>query len=222
MDNFEYTNENEQPKEDHILRLNANDLAEITRKFSGLKPDGKPKASVSYCAYDFDAPEDDIDKNTVCFPETTRIEFSVDKVTGFYTLDLIFKDSEEATLKMMWARLQKHKSNETYLCDKTWIFYMKLMEDEESAEGTQFTADILNPLAFFLIRTVPNQDVEDFEVEPGVFTGGNTIRFLLHRDLVTFQYEDVEGIDENMEFDEEDLYEEDSYLDEGNNDSDNY
>ena len=118
---------------------------------------------------------------------------------------------------MMWARLQKHKSNETYLCDKTWIFYMKLMEDEESAEGTQFTADILNPLAFFLIRTVPNQDVENFEVEPGVFTGGNTIRFLLHRDLVTFQYEDVESVDEDMELDEED-----SYLDEDSDDSENY
>lgn len=178
--------------EESMLRLNANDLAEITRKFSGLKSDGKPKASLSYCAYDFDAPEDDVDKSTICFPEPSRIELSIDKATGFYTLDVIFKDEKDPTLKMMWARLQRHKSNEVYQCDKTWIFYMKLMEENDVAEGALFTADILNPLSFYLIRTVPDQYIEDYEVESGVYCGGNTIRFLLHRDLVTFQYEDID------------------------------
>lgn len=219
MDNFENydaTNNND-VEENPILRLNADDMADICRRLSGLKFDGSPKVSVSYCAYDFEAPEDDPDKDTIYFADITRAELSLDKMTGFYVLDLSFKDAEDPSLKLMWARLQKHKSNETYLCDKTWIFFIKLIEDEESAEGTAFAADILNPLVFYLIRRVPNEDVSDYEVEPGVFTGGNTIRFLLHRDLVTFQYEDVPSDEDQDEYTEED-----DWKDENDEESDSY
>lgn len=178
------------------LRLNAKDLVEVTSHFSGLKPDGTPKAFLNYSAYDFDVPEDDIDKNTISSANPVRIELCLDRMTGFYIMDIIFQDENDISLKLLWAKLQKHKSNETYLGDKMWIFFIKLIEnlsDDELEHTTGvYSADILNPLCFYLIRTIPDQKVEDYEVEPGVFSGGNTIRLLLHSDLVTFQYEDME------------------------------
>lgn len=202
MSNYEYDYNTETQETEQILRLNAGDMAEIASRMSGLRRDGSAKVSVSYSAYDFEAPEDDAEKNKISFADIARAELSVDKVTGFYTLDLVFKNSDDATLKMMWAALQRHKSNEVFQCDKTWIFYIKLIEEENEDESEEmlFTADILNPLAFYLIRTIPNQLEFDYEVEQGVYCGGNTIRFLLHRDLVTFQYENVEEfVEENEE-----------------------
>lgn len=205
---FESVNENAAESETPIgvqLNLTPKDIAEFTRRFSGLKKDGKAKAVVSYSAYDFDAPEDDADKDSIFYTEPARIELSIDQFIGFYTLDFIYKDEKDPSLKTFWARLQNHKSNEVYMGDKKWIFYIKIVEDNKDVEkesGIVYTVDILNPIAFFLIRTIPDDYVKDYLVAPNTYCGGNTVRMLLHNDLVTFSYEEsYVNEDENVEED---------------------
>lgn len=204
MDNYQTdtwnngaASENSMQTDEQKIEMDIRSTAEIAQHFSGLRPDGSPKAILHYCAYDFGAPDDDIDKQTISVARPARAELSLDRLTGFYTLDLVFPDENDLSLKLLWQKLQKHRSNETYRSDTTWIFYIKMFEnltDEElEFSNTVYTADILNPLAYFLVRTVPDQKVQDYPVEPGIYSGGNTIRMLLHRDLVTFQYETLEN-----------------------------
>lgn len=187
--------------EQNVLELNEKDMAKYALRFSGLKADRTAKSLVSYCSFDNDAPEDDLDKNSFGSLENARVELTLDQMSGFYLLDLIFDNPNNQTLKLLWAKLQRHKQNETYSPDKLWIFFIKLIEnlDDEQMkkQGTVMSANILNPLAYFLIRTVPDEMIEDYQVEPNVFCGGNTIRLLLHKDLVTFQYDTVELLDDD-------------------------
>lgn len=186
--------------ESNALELNEKDISEMARRFSGIKQGRDPKAVATYCAYDNDSPEDDFDRNTLGSLDNVRIELSLDQLNGFYTLDFIFDDPQNLTLKLFWAKLQKHKMNETYNPEKLWIFFIKLIEnidgDELEKRDSVLSVNILNPLAFYLVRTVPDSAVVDYEVEPGVFCGGNTVRMLLHKDLVTFQYDTIDFVDE--------------------------
>ena len=206
-------NDNVQAFEDSApLEMNEKDIAELATRFSGFKPDKTAKAMLTYCAYDNDSPEDDMDRNTFGSIENARVELSLDQMNGFYTLDVIFDSPENQSLKLFWARLQKHKLNETYTPEKLWIFFIKLIEnlDDEQIEkqGVVMSANVLNPLAFYLIRTISDDKVPDFEVEPGVYSGGNTVRLLLHKDLVTFQYDSINLVDEEDEDGYEDIDEE--------------
>ena len=175
-----------------FMELTVNDMVRYASMMSGLKADGTPKSILSYASYDFDAPDNDPEKDEFYFCRPKRIDLSLDKVNGHYLMDVVFDDCEEKSLKMFWARLQRHRMNEIYASDKTWVFYMKLVQDEDNPEsGVVYTANMFNPLAYFLIRTVPNEVVRDYEVDTGVHSGGNTVRLLFHPNLVTFEYEDV-------------------------------
>lgn len=196
--NTMFPEEESSEKKEEIV-LGANDIYEITKRFSGLSADGSPKATISYCAYEFNSPDDDVDRNNIRSIDNARIELSLDKSTGFYTMDLIFDNSDNTDLKLLWSSLQHHKSNETFFGDKMWIFYMNLMEKDSAYEENVFTANVLNPVMFFLTRQIPNQEVEEEEYEKGMFVGGNVIRFLLHKDLVSFQYMNVNESEEKTE-----------------------
>ncbi len=212
-----YAQDNGSPKE---TMLSPKEVADIAQHFSGMKADREPKGLLSYSFYDFDAPDNDIDKQTIFVVKGARLELSMDHMTGFYILDVIFNSSANMSLRDLWAHLQRHKSNQVYAGNKTWICFMKLIQnlsDEEEAKSTTtFTANIMNPLSFYLIRTIPiedeygmdsvyeNKDTDSeedkdslvrenkgYEVEndDGSFCEGNTIRILLHPSLVQFQYE---------------------------------
>jgi len=191
MEHFnEYTPHSNLSEEEKIMHLTVNDCAELASRFSGMNPDKTPKAALAYQSYDFHADEDSSEKDSVFHVNANRIEMSLDQINGFYTLDIIFDSCEDITLKTMWARSQKHHSNEVYQPDKTWIFYVKLVTQMPNDEGMVLTADILNPLAIYLIRRTPNELVPDYPVLDGGYSGGNTIRMLLHPELVTFRYEE--------------------------------
>lgn len=185
-------NELNNEQQNHVVEASQKDIYNIMSRFSGLDENGVPKATVTYCAYNADAPEEEIEKQPVYTAEEAKVELSVDWKTGFYTLDLIFDDPDNRFLKMMWANLQKHKSNETFDGEKLWIFYISLIENNsvvnENGDSDVFIANIVNPLLFFLTRQVPNQEIFNEEEEANVFYGGNCIRMLLHKDLVTFKY----------------------------------
>lgn len=191
--------ENIEEHKNNEVTLSTHDIADITQKFSGISADGLPKTTVSYCAYDFHSPEDDPDRNNVHIIEDARVELFLDQTNGFYSMDLIFDQPDNKNLKLLWSSLQKHRSNEVYRGDKMWIFYINLLENPSIESNVVFTGHILNPLMFSLTRQVPNQNLpEDMEneIESGIFQGGNVIRFVLHKDLVSFQYESFE-LEEN-------------------------
>lgn len=203
MSEFDRNPDKEENIGNDSVEMSEKDLSEIMLRFSGIDENGVPKSVVTYSAYDYDAPEDDPDKNNVFTAEDAKVELSVDWRTGFYTLDLIFDSPENRFLKMMWAKLQRHKSNEVYMGDKLWVFYISLMETGSALSGEKnkdvFVANIMNPVLFFLTRQVPNQDAgEEFETElgSGCYLGGNCIRMLLHKDLVKFKYIPSEELEE--------------------------
>lgn len=205
--------------------LSPKEVADVAQHFSGMKAGKEPKGLLSYSFYDFDAPDNDIDKQTISVAKGARLELSMDHMTGFYILDVIFDSSANMSLRDLWAHLQRHKSNEVYAGNKTWICFIKLIQnlsdEEEAKSSTTFTANIMNPLSFYLIRTIPIEDeygmdsiYEDedtdkstpvrknrgFEVEndDGSFCEGNTIRMLLHPSLVQFQYETTPDAESEM------------------------
>lgn len=183
--------EDTEEKQDDTVVLSANDIADITQRFSGISSDGSPKTTVSYCSYDFNSPEDDPDRNNIRIIENARVELFLDQTNGFYAMDLIFDSPDNKDLKLLWASLQKHHSNEVYQSSKMWIFYINLLENAQVEENVAYTGHVINPLMFSLTRQIPNQDLsedEEVEIEHGIFQGGNVIRFVLHKDLVSFQY----------------------------------
>lgn len=182
--------------------MSQKDLVEVMARFSGFDEEGVPKSLVSYCSYNADSDPEEIENGPVFEAEDAEVELSLDWKTGFYTLDLIFDDPDNRCLKMMWASLQKHRENEIKEGDKPWIFYINLLETNplvrEDGGTDVFMVNIINPLIFFLTRQVPNQDVfVEYEDEGHVFYGGNCIRMLLHKDLVTFKYIPSEEMFEN-------------------------
>lgn len=192
LDMFNKETDGEEQK-DTKTELDQKEVYEIMQRFSGLDENGVPKATVSYCSYNADAPDEEIAQSPVYLAEEAMVELSMDWKTGFYTLDLIFNDPDNRFLKMMWANMQKHKSNEVYDGEKLWVFFINLIENnsivKEDGSSDIFMANIINPVLFFLTRQVPNQDVfVEYEDEGNVFYGGNCIRMLLHKDLVTFKY----------------------------------
>ena len=130
--------------------------------------------------------------------DEVRIEMTYDKVSGFYTMDLIFKpDSKD--LKLMWAAIQKHRLNVVYEPEKTWIFLFEIEEIGEEGATEIIVADILNPLVSYLVRKVPDEQAIPFGVEGNATCGGNTIRCLLHPDLVSFTGLHIDDVEENFE-----------------------
>lgn len=166
-------------------------VAAFMAAVSGVGPGGAPKATVSYQSYAIEDDEDSERRTAIHTLSKASVELSYSKLTpDFYVLDVVFPSPESAELKFLWGRLQEHKRNESLHGDKTWVFYINILE-VESLEGARegravAMVNVINPLLFYITRSEPADEVEE-RLRDGELIGGNIVRMLLASPLVTFE-----------------------------------
>jgi hypothetical protein len=191
---------------EEVTMLDETGLGRFTGALSGRNENGESKVQVSYQSYALEEPEDSPDKTRIYTVSNAACELSIDKKNpGFFVLDIIFQSYNDPELKLLWARLQRHKANIAKDPAKTWIFYINLLEKASVSVRTEerdvlVMGNVFNPLIYYLTREVPNQVIEEDQerriTEKDELTGtrktvdiqgGNIIRMLIADNLVQFQ-----------------------------------
>lgn len=176
--------------------LSREEIAQFCRRFSGKNEAGENKAVVSYQFFDFDEPENSVNKQSIYSMSRPSLELSFDiKNPRFYTLDIIFQSYTDPELKMFWGRLQRFKRSIVTQGEKTWIFYINVLERDSISlqsenQDTLLIANILNPTIFTLTREIPEyMSTDNIDID-NQLTGGNIVRMLIPIEYVTFEITD--------------------------------
>lgn len=193
----------EEPIENtNTCSLTEADLNQFINRFSGIDPNtGYSKTTISYQTYDFDAPDDDPNKQRVYQLTNAVVQISRNKrYNDLYTIDFIFKSPDDTELKLFWARLQQYLKNQSQHSDKDWIFYINLLERASVSlqtlkNDTLLIGNIINPILFYITREVPNLAVFDKNINQEMI-GGNIIRMVVGKENLTFNLET--DIDTNL------------------------
>lgn len=211
--NLEIQNTTENIKENSNIKLSENDLNNFINRLSGIDNEtGYAKASISYQTYDFDAPDDDTNKQRVYQLTNAVIQISRNKrYNDLYTVDFIFKSPDDTELKLLWARLQQYLKNQSQYSNKDWIFYICLLERASVSlqtvkNDTLLIGNLINPIMFYLTRETPNLETIDKNINNEML-GGNIIRMIVGKENFTFQLEsdiDTNSIKGNVQREEED------------------
>lgn len=206
-------NTTENIKENSNIKLSENDLNNFINRLSGIDNEtGYAKASISYQTYDFDAPDDDTNKQRVYQLTNAVIQISRNKrYNDLYTVDFIFKSPDDTELKLFWARLQQYLKNQSQYSNKDWIFYICLLERASVSlqtikNDTLLIGNLINPIMFYLTRETPNLETIDKNINNEML-GGNIIRMIVGKENLTFQLEsdiDTNSIKGNVQREEED------------------
>ena len=161
-------------------------------KLSGQNRFGESNCGISYQCYA--AEDDNDDRETVYTVSRGYCRFSMDKMNpGFVTLDIVFKSYSDPELRLLWGRLERFKKNISEFPEKTWIFYMNVVD----AEGVRLndedimTVHIVNPLIWYLTRENPDQLSDEVSVEEEL-QGGNILRMLLNTEGIALRYENLD------------------------------
>lgn len=189
---------NENKKEDTTF-LTPEEIASFCMALSGKDENGDSNSVVTYMSYALEDAEDSIPRNSIYNARNATVELAFNKQDPrFYVMDVIFKSYDDSELKLMWGRLQQFKRNWVAQPDKTWIFYINLLQRSSVSIQTLerdrlVTGNIFNPTYFHLTREVPNYlATENISVD-GELYGGNVIRMLIPVELVNFEIsEDID------------------------------
>lgn len=182
--------------ESEITYLDDSDIAVFLARLSGTNTyDGLGKVVISYQAFAAEDSEENFDKQTVYSISNAAVRIAMDKLNpGYYVVDIVFKGYNDPELKMLWARLQRHLTNESQSADKTWLFHFNILEkacatEQMEHDDTLVTCDIYNPLVTYLTREIPDQ-LTDERFANGELMGGNIVRMVIHNSLLTFSVTD--------------------------------
>ena len=181
--------------------LTSEQLSDFLSRISGKHPDGSAKSLITYKSYNFDGFEDDPDRDRIIYADNAYINVYLHNSIGnMYVVDIIFPSATDLQLKHMWNDLTKHMEDETKYPDNRWIFYINVLEkqsvsDMNNYEECALTANILNPVIFFLTRQQPDMLCDD-KMQNGHLQGGNMIRMIVPNELLTFSVSDPQLINE--------------------------
>lgn len=211
--------EQESPVQEDFHELTETELSQYISRISGKTDTGLAKTEITYQAYDYDAPENDMNKNQIYHVTNAEVQISRNKLyDNLFVIDFIFKSCDDMELKLFWNRLQAHLKNESTDADKRWIFYINLLERAgvtmEAKEYKLLTAHIYNPIVCYLTRSLPSDQVKETMVGNEI-QGGNIVRMLVVNDLLTFtvdQTMDVNSIKGEVQRDEESAQYLDNYV----------
>lgn len=188
------TNSNNHDKNsDELTPIDEKTLSMFLQALSGKDVNGESKVTLSYQTYAYEEPEDSMDKERVYTTKKPSLEFYLDKkYPQFFVIDIIFQSYDDPELKMLWGRLQRFKKNMITQPEKTWVFYINILERasvtlQTTQRDTLFTANVFNPTLFYLSREIPNYLADDVVTENGELCGGNMIRMLVPVEFVTFE-----------------------------------
>ena len=185
-------------KESGPVSLSGEDAVSFINRFSGKNNDGESKSTICYQSYDLST--NDPEKEKVYQIIDASVQISKNKhYNDLYTVDFIFKSSDDTELKLFWLRLQKYLKNQSEHPDKDYIFYIQLLEKASVTQQTEHNDNLLicnmiNPILFYLTREVPDQKIHDQNVK-GEMIGGNIIRMIIGNQNLTFNI--ISDIDTN-------------------------
>lgn len=184
--------EDNNKNQDGIIYIDRNTISQFTRRLSGKNIDGFSKVEISYQTYAMEDDEDSKDRTRIYNAHKAYAELSMDYNTpGYFTLDVIYHSYAEPELKMFWNRLQNFKRSLANEGEKTWIFYINILEKSSISKQTETTDNLLmchimNPILFYLTRETPNLMTEERKVDDEL-QGGNIIRMLIPENAVRFE-----------------------------------
>lgn len=169
------------------------EIAEIIEHITGKNEDGKPASVIGYQFYALEDVENPDIPVQIYNISKAFVEIYFDKTYPmFYDINFIFPTAEDMELKLMWGNLQRFKKNQIKEPNKTWTFYINVLGAKDVTLQTTnpdilVTANIFNPIMFYLTRQIPNFLCQDnFNQDENEFYGGNVIKMLVPRELVTF------------------------------------
>ena len=187
------TNNNFEEIKQEFEISNENEIIELIQHITGKTETGLPASVIGYQTYaleDADSPEVNVPIYTT---SKAHIEMYFDKMYPmFYDVDFIFPSADEPELKLMWGNLQRFKKNQINKSDKTWVFYINVLGTNDvtvqtSEQDILVTANIFNPILFYLTREMPSYRCQDnFNETDNEYYGGNIIKMLVPKEFVTF------------------------------------
>lgn len=200
-------NEDQLKIPDGIVPITREQMLQNIREVIGTNENGEPKVTIKYRTYALEDPEDSEGKETIydisahtslevgMTPIGTTAEPSLDismdpSVPGFYTVDIIFDSFDNPELKFLWAKLQQFKKKLVTEPNKSWLFFLLLQETAKDEKNRQLRINVLNPVLFYLTRSIPGTLSTDEVTEYDGLQGGNVIRMLIQESL--FIVEEIE------------------------------
>ncbi len=180
-----------------LLGLTYDAVMHYAERLSGKDVDGKPKSVVGYQFFADEDSDDSDAKNTIYSITKGVITLSMCKLNqNFYVLDVAFPSASEPELKLLWGRLQQFRRKQITEPEKTWLFYLNIMEtgniSTQSVDNdVLLICNVFNPTLFLLTREAPEYLCEDRkDDESSAMYGGNVVRMLIPTPLLTFQEND--------------------------------
>ena len=175
--------------ENYDVEDTSSEFEKYCAELSGKDADGMPLATISYQCYAMED-DDNAPSKTVSYTLTTPwAQLWIDKMHPEYVcLDVAFRSADDPELRMMWNRLNRHIRNMSKNPEKTWIFYIRVLDNASTRIGQSEikVAHIVNPLMFFLTRELPTVEAHNEETEFGL-QGGNIIRMLIPVETVNIE-----------------------------------
>lgn len=215
------TNQNILNNEEILI---VSEFEQCCSELSGKDGDGRPLATISYQTYFLEEEEHSTAKE-LSYPLTTPwVQIWIDKLNpGFVGVDIAFRSFDDPELRLMWNRLNRHIRNMSKEPEKTWIFYIKILDNASlnplSKEIKMM--HIINPSIFFLTRETPTMLATNSESNYGL-QGGNIIRMLVPEESVSIDISPNEDYDldtikaEVLRDAEESAYQNATYLEDDN------
>lgn len=186
LTNNEITNENE-----------VSDFEKYCAKISGKDAEGRPLVTISYQCYALEDAENSPSKQVSYNLTTPWVQLWVDKLNpGYVGMDIAFRSFDDAELRLLWGRLNRHIRNMSKEPEKTWIFYFKILENASLSVTSKdvYMVHAMNPSIFFITRESPTMQANNSESEYGL-QGGNIIRMLIPDNLISVEITSNEELD---------------------------
>ena len=191
--------QSEQTKPNRI-ELSVKDFKNYWDRLSGELPNSKTKAVISYQTFNAKPNPSDIDdpQSEIIYNVTkAKAEISFDELhPELAVVSIKFKSFDDPELRLLWARIQKWRTQMSKPADEDTIpvFLLHLLERESigDLEGnfTILSAEIVNPLLCYITREVPTMQAADIINEKEEHTGGNVIKMLCQAEFITFSLRD--------------------------------
>lgn len=193
--------EETQPSWDEVESIEeevgALEFEEYLAKISGKDAEGKPLVTIAYQCYALEDDDNSPAKQVSYNLTTPWIQFWVDKLNpGFVGIDIAFRSFDDTELRMLWGRLNRHIRNMSKEPEKTWIFYVKVIENASLLPQSEEVAMVhfMNPSISFLTRELPTMQASNEASNYGL-QGGNVIRMLVPENLVEIEFVPNEELD---------------------------
>lgn len=168
-------------------------------EMSGKDVNGKPLAIVSYQCYTMEESEDSTAKQVSYSLTTPYVQLWVDKLhPGYIGLDIVFRSFDDSELRLLWGRLNRHVRNMSKEPDKTWVFYLRILDNASLSNDSEEIriVHLVNPTLFFLTRETPFVESTDSESDFGL-QGGNIVRMIIPEELANIEISPNEAYDLN-------------------------